>query len=214
MLGASPTQYRCLLQTEKLIEKRALEGKNISVNLSLAAGWFFCFIISIPLTAIPLFFPIDIFSYALMGITLVYDDNKLLDEPILRHPSETDKLSCHCSHASIIAHLLSRKTNAAPKAYNPVVSLSKSDACYRWYLDSHARVFSVPVLFSAGLLACRLHVRFLHSWRDDDIRGVLDKTIHQKDVPKYCAIRTAYISGLLTPNVHPPLLPITRRLNG
>ncbi len=70
MLGASPTQYRYLLQTEKLVEKRALEGKNISVNFSLAATWGFCFIISIPLTAIPFFFPIDIFSYALMGITL------------------------------------------------------------------------------------------------------------------------------------------------
>lgn len=70
MLGASPTQYRYLLQTEKLMEKRALEGKNISVNFSLAATWGFCFIISIPLTAIPLFFPIGIFSYALMGITL------------------------------------------------------------------------------------------------------------------------------------------------
>ena len=27
MLGASPTQYRYLLQTEKLMEKRALEGE-------------------------------------------------------------------------------------------------------------------------------------------------------------------------------------------
>ncbi len=70
MLGASPTQYRSLLQTEKLVEKRALEGKNISVNFSLAAGWFFYFIISIPLASVPFFFPIDIFSYALMGITL------------------------------------------------------------------------------------------------------------------------------------------------
>ena len=69
MLGASPTQYRCLLQTEKLVEKRALEGKNNFGNFSLAAGWFFCFIISIPLAAIPFFSPIDIFSYALMAIT-------------------------------------------------------------------------------------------------------------------------------------------------
>ena len=71
MLGASPTQYKYLLQAEKLIEKRALEGKNnfahFFANFSL---WVFCFIISISLTAIPFFFPIDIFSYALIGITV------------------------------------------------------------------------------------------------------------------------------------------------
>jgi hypothetical protein len=70
MLGASPTQYRYLLQTEKLMEKRALEGENKFANFSLAAAWFFSFVISIPLTATPFFSPIDIFSYALMGITL------------------------------------------------------------------------------------------------------------------------------------------------
>ena len=70
MLGASPTQYRYLLQTEKLMEKRALEGKNNFANFSLAAVWFFCFIISISVASIPFFSPIDIFSYALIGITV------------------------------------------------------------------------------------------------------------------------------------------------
>ena len=70
MLGASPTQYKYLLQAEKLIEKRALEGKNNLVNFSLAMAWVLCFIISILPTAIPFFFPIDIFSYALIGITV------------------------------------------------------------------------------------------------------------------------------------------------
>ena len=70
MLGASPTQYRYLLQTEKLMEKRALEGKNKFDNFSLAAAWFFCFIISIPHASIPFFSPIDTFSYALTGITV------------------------------------------------------------------------------------------------------------------------------------------------
>ena len=69
MLGASPTQYRYLLQTEKLMEKRALEGKNDFTNFSLAAGWFFCFITSIPLASIPFFSRIDIFPYALIAIT-------------------------------------------------------------------------------------------------------------------------------------------------
>ena len=114
MLGASPTQYRYLLQTEKLMEKRALEGENKFANFSLAAGWFFRFIISIPHASIPFFSPIDTFSYALTGITCVYDDDNQLDAPILQHPSDSDKLSCHCTHASSIANLLSRKTNAAP----------------------------------------------------------------------------------------------------
>lgn len=70
LLGASPTQYRYLLQTEKLVEKRALEGKNNFANFSLAAAWGFCFIISIPVTFIPFLLPIDIFSYALIGITV------------------------------------------------------------------------------------------------------------------------------------------------
>ena len=67
----SPTQYRSLLRAERLIEKRALEGKNnFATNLSLAAAWFFCFIISLPVTAIPFLLSIDIFSYALIGITV------------------------------------------------------------------------------------------------------------------------------------------------
>ena len=70
MLGASPTQYRYLLQTEKLMEKRALKGKNNFDNFSLAVIWFFCFIISISVASIPFFSPIDIFSYALTGITV------------------------------------------------------------------------------------------------------------------------------------------------
>ncbi len=69
-LGASATQYKYLLQTDKLVEKRALEGKNNSANFALAAAWVFCFIISIPLTFIPFLLPIDIFSYALIGITV------------------------------------------------------------------------------------------------------------------------------------------------
>ena len=70
MLAASPTQYRCLLNTEKLVEKRALEGKNNVANFPLAAAGVFLFLISIPLTFIPFFFPIDIFSYALICITV------------------------------------------------------------------------------------------------------------------------------------------------
>ena len=40
----SPTQYRYLLQTEKTVEKRALEGKNDLSNMSLAITCVFGFI--------------------------------------------------------------------------------------------------------------------------------------------------------------------------
>ena len=68
MLGASPTQYRYLLQTEKLVEKRALEGKRF-VNLSLGLTCLFCFIMSIPI-AFMMLLPVDVFTYAIMGITM------------------------------------------------------------------------------------------------------------------------------------------------
>ena len=68
LLGASPTQYRQLLQTEKMVEKRALEGKRF-VNLSLGLTCLFCFVMSIPLAAVILL-PVDVFTYAVIGITM------------------------------------------------------------------------------------------------------------------------------------------------
>ena len=70
MLGASPVQYRVLLKTEKLVEKRALEGRNDSYIMVLAVIYVFCFIIGIGLTFIPLLLPMDTFTYVLIGITL------------------------------------------------------------------------------------------------------------------------------------------------
>ena len=70
MLGASPTQYRLLLKTEKMVERRALEGKNDLSNLSLAVTCLFCFIISVVLTAVPFLTQIDTFTYTLIGITM------------------------------------------------------------------------------------------------------------------------------------------------
>ncbi|MCY3739464.1 MAG: hypothetical protein OXH00_00435 [Candidatus Poribacteria bacterium] len=67
-LGASPTQYSSLLQTEKLVQKRALEGKRFA-NLSLGLNCLFCFIISISI-AIMVILRVDVFTYALMGITM------------------------------------------------------------------------------------------------------------------------------------------------
>ncbi len=68
MLGASPTQYSHLLQTEKIVEKRALKGK-LAFNLSLTVNCFFCFFVSIIVTVM-VFLRIDVFTYALIGITM------------------------------------------------------------------------------------------------------------------------------------------------
>ena len=68
ILGASPTQYRHLLQTEKIVEKRARKGK-IAFNLSLTLNCFFCFFVSIVATVM-VFLGVDVFTYTLFGITM------------------------------------------------------------------------------------------------------------------------------------------------
>ena len=68
MLGASPIQYRCLLNTEKLVEKRALKG-NRWVNLSLGLTCAIFFFIGLS-TASMLLVSLDVFTYALIGITM------------------------------------------------------------------------------------------------------------------------------------------------
>ena len=68
MLGASPTQYRYLLNTEKLVEKRALKGNRFTnLSLGLACALFFFIGLSICTT---LFLSLDVFTYALIGITM------------------------------------------------------------------------------------------------------------------------------------------------
>ena len=70
MLGASPTQYRLLLKTEKLVEKRALEGKNDLSNMSLAVTCVFGFIMSVLFTFMPFILSMDTFTFSLIGITM------------------------------------------------------------------------------------------------------------------------------------------------
>lgn len=70
MFGASPTQYRYLLEIEKTVEKRALERKDGLPHLSLTLTCAVCFIISVLLTAMPFLLPMDTFAYALTGITM------------------------------------------------------------------------------------------------------------------------------------------------
>ena len=67
---ASPTQYRHLLEIEKMVEKRALEKKDGLQHLSLAMTCAVCFIISVLLTFMPFLVPMDTFTFALIGITM------------------------------------------------------------------------------------------------------------------------------------------------
>ena len=70
MLGASPGQYRLLLKTERLVEKRALEGRNDLSNMSLAVTCVLGFIISVLFTFTPFLLPMDTFTFSLIGITM------------------------------------------------------------------------------------------------------------------------------------------------
>jgi len=68
MLGASPTQYRYLLNTEKLVEKRALKG-NRFVNLSLGLSCVIFLIVGLS-SASMLLVSLNVFTYALISITM------------------------------------------------------------------------------------------------------------------------------------------------
>ena len=70
MLGASPTQYRLLLKTEKLVDTRALEGRNDLSHAALAMTCIFGFVMSAIFTAIPFLTHIDTFTYTLIGVTM------------------------------------------------------------------------------------------------------------------------------------------------
>ncbi|MDE0397152.1 MAG: hypothetical protein OXL96_05035 [Candidatus Poribacteria bacterium] len=66
----APTQYRYLLQTEKIVEKRALEGRSDLSNMSLAVTCVFGFIISVLFTFMPFVLSMDTFTFSLIGITM------------------------------------------------------------------------------------------------------------------------------------------------
>lgn len=68
LLGGSAVQYRDILQTEKLVEKRALKGSRfVNLSLGLTCALFFFMGLS---TATMLFLSLDVFTYALIGITM------------------------------------------------------------------------------------------------------------------------------------------------
>lgn len=95
-LGASPIHYKLLLKNEKTIEKHALKGKQGITKWSLALYCAFTFLLSI-FSALLAFIGIDVYIYALIGITmsmsivamwtLPYFDNLLspIHYPVIAH---------------------------------------------------------------------------------------------------------------------------------
>ena len=207
----SPTQYRYLLQTEKMVEKRALEGKNDLSNMSLAITCVFGFIISVLFT----FYAVHSFHGHIhlraYGHNYVYDDGRHLDHPVLRYPAESYKLSRYCTYTGVIENLLSREVNARVLTYTLLLLASlKPVARLRWYPNPCWGIFSSPILFSVCIPTYCFYVGSFHNWGDDDFRGVFDKTLYQKGTPKYRAIRAVYIPVPLPCGMYPASSSITR----
>ena len=124
LLGASPTQYRQLLKAEKLVDKRALEGKR-GTMLSLALNCaHFLFHGSLDcIYAIPPFGRVHLRTDQ---HNHVHGNDRHLDHPILRYASQSYTLSYCGTHASFIANLFSRKVDTGPHAHRTVVSQFQS----------------------------------------------------------------------------------------
>ena len=67
MFGASATHYKYLLQTEKTVEKRSLEGAPYASNI---LNYVLSFFISAASAFIPILIRISVYNYALIGITV------------------------------------------------------------------------------------------------------------------------------------------------
>ncbi len=67
IFDVSSTQYKYLLQTEKTVTKRSLEGQPLASNI---LNYVFSFLISATFFFIPLLINISVYNYALIGITV------------------------------------------------------------------------------------------------------------------------------------------------
>ena len=115
MLGASPTQYIHLLQAEKIVEKRAIKGK-LGFNLSLTINCLFCFFMSLVVSLIA-FMPVDVFAFALFGITMSmmtvgllsipYFDILLIptNYPVIAHTPVSSRTYFLVKLTKVIAHI-------------------------------------------------------------------------------------------------------------
>lgn len=166
--GACPIQYKLLLQTEKTVEERALEGKQGTAKLSLSVTCAFCFLISI-FSALPVFFGMDVFTYALIGVTmsmfivgmwtLPYFDLLLspINYPVVAHTPVSSRTYFLVKLTQILKYavLLLTCLNIFPSICGPFIRGDNTTfLCYFF------PVFYLPIAFIAGFFTIGLMTAF------------------------------------------------------
>ena len=166
--GACPIQYKLLLQTEKTIEERALEGKHGTTKLSLAVTCAFCFLISI-FSALLVFFDMDVFTYALIGVTmsmftvgmwtLPYFDLLLspINYPVVAHTPVSSRTYFLVKLTQILKYavLLLICLNIFPSMCGPFIRGDETSIlCYFF------PVFYLPIAFIAGFFTIGVMTAF------------------------------------------------------
>lgn len=166
--GACPIQYKLLLQTEKTVEERALEGKQGTTKLSLSLTCAFCFLISI-FSALLVFFDMDVFTYALIGVTmsmftvgmwmLPYFDLLLspINYPVVAHTPVSSRTYFLVKLTQILKYavLLLTCLNIFPSICGPFIRGDNTTIlCYFF------PVFYLPIAFMAGFFTIGVMTAF------------------------------------------------------
>ena len=166
--GACPIQYKLLLQTEKTVEERALEGKQGTAKLSLAVTCAFCFLASI-FSALPVFFGMDVFTYALIGVTmsmfivgmwtLPYFDLLLspINYPVVAHTPMSSRTYFLVKLTQILKYavLLLICLNIFPSICGPFIR-GDNTTILRYFFP----VFYLPIAFMAGFFTIGVMTAF------------------------------------------------------
>jgi hypothetical protein len=166
--GACPIQYKLLLQTEKTVEERALEGKQGTKKLSLSVTCAFCFLASI-FSALPVFFGIDVFTYALIGVTmsmfvvgmwtLPYFDLLLspINYPVVAHTPVSSRTYFLVKLTQILKYavLLLTCLNIFPSMCGPFIRVDNTTILLYFF-----PVFYLPIAFITGFFTIGLMTTF------------------------------------------------------
>ena len=167
-LGACPIQYKLLLQTDKTLEERALEGKQGLSKLSLSLTCAFCFLISIS-SALPVFFHVNVFNYALIGTTtsmfmvglwmLPYFDLLLspINYPVIAHTPVSSRTYFLVKLTQILKYavLLLGCLNIFPSLCG--IFLRGDEASFLCYFFP---IFYLPIAFMSGFFAIGVMTAF------------------------------------------------------
>ncbi len=166
--GACPIQYKLLLQTEKTVEERALEGKQGTTKLSLSVTCAFCFLVSI-FSALLVFFGMDVFTYTLICVTmsmftvgmwtLPYFDLLLspINYPIVAHTPVSSRTYFLVKLTQILKYavLLLICLNIFPSMCGPFIRGDNTTfLCYFF------PVFYLPIAFIAGFFTIGVMTAF------------------------------------------------------